>query len=87
VAVKHPSVEELACIAQAYHLSPTRQDLESFSALMTSTLLSYARLDQLTEPTLPVHSNSHFDFSRGSRLPIDTDFATVEISQAPRRQP
>src|SRR2546430_16437035 len=51
VAVKHPSVEELARIAQAYHLSPTRQDLESFSALMTSTLLSYARLDQLTEPT------------------------------------
>ena len=55
VTVKHPSVEELACIAQAYHLSPTRQDLESFSALMTSTLFSYARLDQLTEPTLPVH--------------------------------
>lgn len=55
MAVKHPSVEELACIAQAYHLSPTRQDLESFSTLMTSTLLSYARLDQLTEPTLSVH--------------------------------
>src|SRR6266852_1336148 len=30
-------------------------------------------------------SNSNFDFSRGSRLSIDTDFAKVEISQAPRR--
>jgi hypothetical protein len=31
-------------------------------------------------------SNSNFDFSRGSRLSIDTDLAKVEISQAPRRQ-
>ena len=31
-------------------------------------------------------SNSNFDFSRGSRLSIDTDFVKVEISQAPRRQ-
>lgn len=54
MAVKHPSVEDLACIAPAYHLSLTHQDLESFRAFMTSTLLSYARLDQLTEPTLPV---------------------------------
>jgi hypothetical protein len=30
-------------------------------------------------------SNSNFDFSRGSRLSIDIDFAKVEISQAPRR--
>src|SRR6266446_4513379 len=32
-------------------------------------------------------SNSNFDCRRGSRLSIDTAFAKVEISQAPRRQP
>ena len=35
---------------------------------------------------LSMDSNSNFDFSRGSRLSIDTDLAKVEISQAPRRQ-
>jgi amidase len=52
--VKHPTLDELARIAQAYHLHPTLQDLESFRGLMTPTLASYARLDQLTEPSLPV---------------------------------
>lgn len=52
--VKHPTVEELARIAHLYHLHPTAQDLESFRGLMTPTLASYARLEQLTEPTLPV---------------------------------
>jgi len=36
--------------------------------------------------TASLVSNSNFDFSRGSRLSIDTDLAKVEISQAPRRQ-
>jgi len=31
-------------------------------------------------------SNSNFDFAKGSWLSIDTDFAKVEISRAPRRQ-
>jgi amidase len=54
MAVKQPMLEELARIAKAYHLSPTREDLESFRGLMAPVLMSYARLDQLTEPTLPV---------------------------------
>jgi hypothetical protein len=32
----------------------TREDLESFRGLMGTMLASYARLDELTEPTLPV---------------------------------
>jgi len=54
MAIRHPTLEELARIAKEYHLNPTVQDLESFQALMAPTLQSYARLEQLTEPTLPV---------------------------------
>jgi hypothetical protein len=35
---------------------------------------------------LSLVSNSNFDFAKGSWLSIDTDFAKVEISRAPRRQ-
>ena len=52
--VKQPTIDELARIAGAYGLSPTREDLESFSGLIAPLLESYARLDQLPEPTLPV---------------------------------
>ncbi|MCZ6875029.1 MAG: amidase [bacterium] len=54
MAVKRPSIEELADIAQGYALSLTEQDLESFQGLMSGVLASYARLDELTEPSLPV---------------------------------
>ncbi len=52
--VKNPTLEELERIARSYHLNLTAQDLESFRRLMGPTIASYARLDQLTEPTLPV---------------------------------
>jgi amidase len=52
--VKPPTIEELERIAEAYHLHLGREDLESFRQLMGPTLSSYARLDQLSEPSLPV---------------------------------
>lgn len=52
--VRHPTLEELERIAHEYNLTPTHEDLESFSGLMGPVLDSYARIDQLTEPTLPV---------------------------------
>ncbi|MDQ5853650.1 MAG: amidase [Chloroflexota bacterium] len=54
MTVKTPNIEELAAVAQGYYLHPTTEDLESFRGLMAGVLASYARLDQLTEPTLPV---------------------------------
>jgi len=54
MAVKAPTINDLARIAASYSLSVTQQDLESFRGLMTGSLASYARLDELTEPTLPV---------------------------------
>ncbi len=54
MAVKTPTLDDLAHIAASYSLSLTPQDLESFRGLMAGMLASYARLDELTEPTVPV---------------------------------
>jgi len=54
MAVKTPTLDDLARIAASYSLDLTAQDLESFQSLMQGMLASYARLDELTEPTLPV---------------------------------
>ena len=54
MTVRKPTLEELAGIARAYRLDATSEDLESFRGLMAGVLASYARLDQLAEPTLPV---------------------------------
>src|SRR5262244_608328 len=54
MAVKTPTLDDLARIAERLSLSTTREDLVSFRGLMGNALASYARLDELTEPTLPV---------------------------------
>ena len=54
MAVKHPTTDDLADIAVGYGLELTDDDLESFQGLMGGVLESYARLDELTEPSLPV---------------------------------
>ena len=52
--VQPPTLEEIVDIAEGYGLSLTEADAESFQGLMNGVLKSYARLDALTEPTLPV---------------------------------
>ena len=54
MSLKRPSLEQLADVADRYALHLTEDDLESFQGLMDGVLASYARLDQLTVPTLPV---------------------------------
>ena len=54
MAVKFPTTEDLARVAADLSLSLTAQDLESFRGLMANSVASYSRLDELTEPTLPV---------------------------------
>jgi amidase len=54
MAVKAPTLDDLARIAASFSFNVTQQDLESFRGLMAGSLASYARLDELTEPTLPV---------------------------------
>lgn len=54
MAVKKPTLDELARIAEQYHLDLEDEDLESFRGLMDGVLASYARLDELTAPTLEV---------------------------------
>lgn len=54
MTVKPPTHEQLRDVAARYQLHLTDADLTSFRGLMEPVLASYARLDQLTEPTLPV---------------------------------
>jgi len=54
MSVTPPSHAELAAIAEAYHLRPTAEEIELSGAFTAEVLESYARLDQLVEPTLPV---------------------------------
>jgi amidase len=54
MTVKPPTIDQLADIAAAYHLTLSPEQLEQFRALMIPTLASYDRLDELSEPTLPV---------------------------------
>lgn len=51
---RKPSLEDLQQIAHQYHMELSAEDLASFRNLMSGILASYARLDQLPEPTLPV---------------------------------
>jgi amidase len=52
--VQQPSLETLARIAAHYGFEIPSDRLETFRALIGQTLGSYARLDQLVEPSLPV---------------------------------
>lgn len=52
--VSKPTLEELAQIADTYCLNLSDEDLVSFQSLMSGTVISYNRLDQLAEPSLPV---------------------------------
>jgi amidase len=52
--VRKPSIEDLRKAADAYHLRLTPEDLVSFRGLTDGVIASYRRLDELTEPKLPV---------------------------------
>jgi amidase len=54
MAVKMPSLQDLARFAEQLSLNVSEHDLESFRGLMAESIASYARLDELTEPSLPV---------------------------------
>ncbi len=50
-----PTVEQLREIAHMYGMHMSDADLDAFRSLMSTTFESYRRIDQLTEPVLPVH--------------------------------
>ena len=49
-----PTIEQILGIADLYGMHLTLEDAASFRGLMAGPLASYARLDQLAEPKLPV---------------------------------
>src|SRR5437763_17176707 len=52
--IQQPSLEELARIADQYGFNIPPDRLATFGGLIGHTLGSYARLDELIEPSLPV---------------------------------
>src|SRR5689334_23311747 len=58
-----PTIAQLREIALNYGMHLSDADIESFAGLMEASLESYQRLDQLTEPQLPVR----YARSRGYR--------------------
>ena len=54
MVARRPTVEEFFRIAEEYNLDPSPADIESYIELSQPILDSYARLDQLTAPSLPV---------------------------------
>ena len=52
--VRTPSLEQLSGIALEYGLDLDEAELASYQGLLAGVLASYARLDQLVEPSLPV---------------------------------
>ncbi len=52
--VRKPSIDDMRKAAAAYHLTLTPEDLVSFRDLTDGVIASYRRLDELTEPKLPV---------------------------------
>jgi amidase len=49
-----PTVDQILDIAAYYGMNLTTEDAASFRGLMAGPMASYARLDQLAEPKLPV---------------------------------
>jgi hypothetical protein len=49
-----PAIEDLSHIAQMLKLELSPDDLETFRRLLEPRMASYARLDELAEPSLPV---------------------------------
>ena len=51
MAVALPTLRQLEHIAHIYHLELSDEDLRAYQGLMAGPLGSYARLDQLPEPS------------------------------------
>ena len=54
MTVKRPSSKQVQELAGSFGMRLTDGDAESYAALMAATLASYDRLDELSEPKLPV---------------------------------
>ncbi|MBI06044.1 MAG: Asp-tRNA(Asn)/Glu-tRNA(Gln) amidotransferase GatCAB subunit A [Rhodospirillaceae bacterium] len=52
--VRKPTIDEVLDIADAYGMSLSVDEAESFQGLMAGTIRSYQRIDDLAEPKLPV---------------------------------
>ena len=54
MAIQPPTTEQIRDIAESFGMALSAEDVQSFAALVAGSKPSYDRLDELTEPTLPV---------------------------------
>ena len=52
--VRTPTIEEVLDIADAFGMSISVEEAESYQGMMAGTIQSYHRIDDLVEPKLPV---------------------------------
>src|SRR5438093_311504 len=84
MAVKTPTMDDLAHLAASFSLNVTKEDLESFQGLMADMLASYTRLDELPEPLLPVTYPRHPGFRpQPAENPLGAWYWRTELKGAP----
>ena len=67
ISVKAPSAEQIQDLAAGFGMDLDPAAAASFQAIMAATLTSYARVDELVEPTLPVKYPGRPATGRGRR--------------------
>jgi amidase len=81
-----PTIEQLCETAQMYGMHLSDADLESFADLMSAALESYRRIDQLTEPALPVrYPRSGGYRPAASENPLNAWYQKCSIKGASKR--
>ena len=85
ISVKTPTTDQLLAIAGSFGMHLTAADAASFQKIMAGPLASYARLDELVEPTLPVKYPRTPGYRPGAGgEPATTPGTGRPISGAPR---
>jgi amidase len=79
-----PTIEQLRAIAHSYGMHMSDADLESFRGLMSATFDSYRRIEQLTEPALPVrYARTGGSRPAAAENPLNAWYQTCSIKGAP----
>ncbi len=84
MAVKGPSIEDIARTGRALGFNLSPQDAESFGRLLRPSIEALNRLDELVEPTLPVKYSRNAGWRPSSEdNPLNAWYWRCEIKGAP----
>lgn len=84
MSARMPTLQDLVSISESLSYTLSEQDLVSFRGLMAGSIASYARLDELTEPTLPVkYPRTPGHRPQPQENPLNAWYWRTEIKGAP----